>query len=348
MNRPTNLVSIWLSILISITFAIIALGGLTRLTGSGLSITEWKPIAGALPPLSDEAWQAEFNKYQQIPQFQLVNKDMSLGEFKTIYWWEWTHRQLARLFGLVFAVGFGFLWFTRRLPRGSIGAFVGVGVFAGFQAAIGWWMVTSGLEGSVVRVAATRLAIHLGMGVILLGALVWLYARHRRYDDGATQSVPSPRMLRWSGWLLGVCFVQIILGALVAGNDAGKVYTDWPFMAGSFFPPDPFKHSPWWMNLLVNEGLVQFLHRVVGPALGVLVVIAWFRSPSGIDPRFQRALDAVAVGTILQLFLGIVTLVLKSPWGLAFPHQLLAIGIFWAMTLCLYYSRYGRAVAPVT
>ena len=240
----------------------IAVGGLTRLTDSGLSITEWKPLTGALPPLSDADWQAEFAKYQQIPEFQVQNAWMELADFKGIYWWEWGHRQLGRVIGLVWALGFvGFL-VARKVPQGWNRRLLLVGALGGLQGAIGWWMVTSGLEGTMLDVASYRLAVHLGLAFVILGFLAWymmLLGREERDLMQARRSKDAKLFSLGTGWL-HFTMLQVLLGALVAGIDAGRSYTDWPTMGGGFLPPDPFMLTPLWHNFFENPGPVSYTH----------------------------------------------------------------------------------------
>ena len=235
-----------LSILFTMAVLMIAVGGLTRLTDSGLSITEWKPVTGALPPMSAEAWDIEFEKYKAIPEYQLQNKGMSLTEFKFIYWWEWGHRQLGRAVGLVWALGFLGFAVTRNIPTGWTRRMLFVGVLGGLQGAIGWWMVSSGLTGERVDVASYRLATHLGLAFVILGYLAWYILLLSRPEKDLMQARrgKETKLFSLSTGLLHASFVQILLGALVAGIDAGRAFTDWPLMAGSFFPPEAFDLTP--------------------------------------------------------------------------------------------------------
>ncbi|MEM8742807.1 MAG: COX15/CtaA family protein, partial [Pseudomonadota bacterium] len=227
-SRSRRAIAVWLMLLFALVVVMIGVGGATRLTDSGLSITEWRPITGALPPLSAADWDAEFEKYKAIPEYQLVNRGMSLAEFKIIYWWEWGHRQLGRVIGLVWAVGF--LWFLARraIPPGWTRRLFVLGLLGGLQGAIGWWMVASGLTGRMVDVAAYRLAVHLGLAFVILGLIAWYVFQLRRDEVGLLQSrrraLPGPR--GWGAALVTVAFAQILLGALVAGLDAGRGYID--------------------------------------------------------------------------------------------------------------------------
>ena len=262
-------IQVWLMILFALVMVMIAVGGLTRLTDSGLSITEWRPLTGALPPMNAEDWQREFDLYRAIPEYQLQNKGMSLAEFQFIYWWEWGHRQLGRVIGLVWALGFfGFL-LARKIPTGWTGRLFFLGVLGGIQGAIGWWMVASGLTGTMLDVASYRLATHLGLAFVILGFIAWYTFELGREERDLMQARRSRegKLYGLGTGLLHFTFFQILLGALVAGIDAGRTYNDWPLMAGAFLPPYPFELEPIWRNFFENAGLVQFLHRIAGYVL---------------------------------------------------------------------------------
>ncbi|MCB1361848.1 MAG: COX15/CtaA family protein, partial [Rhodobacteraceae bacterium] len=269
----------WLWLMFAMVVAMIAVGGLTRLTDSGLSITEWKPLTGALPPMTQADWQAEFDLYQRIDQFHLLNADMTLDQFKAIYWWEWSHRQLGRAIGLVWFLGFAWFWLRRQIPAGWTGRLVLPGVLGGLQGAIGWWMVSSGItqgEGTV-SVASYRLATHLGLAFIILGVLAWyaLLLGRSEADLLKARRGREARLFSLATGLMHFAFLQILLGALVAGIDAGRGYTDWPWMGGGVLPPAMWDLTPVWRNLFENDGTVQFIHRVSGYLLFVFGVIAW-------------------------------------------------------------------------
>ncbi|MGB0497895.1 MAG: COX15/CtaA family protein, partial [Rubricella sp.] len=273
-------IAIWLTVLFALVAVMIAVGGLTRLTDSGLSITVWNPIMGAIPPLSAEDWAREFDLYRQIPEYQLQNRGMSLSEFQFIYWWEWGHRQLGRVIGLVWFIGF--LWFLlrRQIPSGWTGRLFLLGVLGGIQGAIGWWMVASGLTGSMLDVASYRLATHLGLAFVILGLIAWFVFELRREPVELLQARRQRQqgLMRLTGWFIPLLFVQILLGALVAGIDAGRSYTDWPLMAGAVIPPEIFELSPLWTNFFENAALVQFNHRVLGYIVLAFGVFVWWRA----------------------------------------------------------------------
>jgi cytochrome c oxidase assembly protein subunit 15 len=314
-------VAIWLWIVAALVLAMIVVGGSTRLTGSGLSITEWRPISGALPPLGDAAWQAEFARYRAIPQFRFVNPHMTLGQFQFIYWWEWSHRFLARLLGAVFLAPLAWFALRRELPGRLVWQFVAVVVLLGLEPAVGWWMVASGLS-QRVYVAPERLMIHLGIAFALLGALVWT-----ALDAGggqARQTLPGPWGRR-ALWLVGLVYLQVLLGALVAGNQAGLVYNDWPLFAGHLLPQD-YLGPGFWGTLAHSQGAVQLHHRLVAY---LLVVVALAMGGEALQSRYLAQpvkLLAAGVGLLVlaQAGLGIATLMAKVPVGLGVAHQFVA------------------------
>ncbi|MCH2094699.1 MAG: COX15/CtaA family protein [Rhodobacteraceae bacterium] len=327
-------IRLWLMALFALVMVMISVGGLTRLTDSGLSITEWNVVSGAMPPMNEADWLVEFDKYKEIPEYQLQNKGMSLAEFKVIYWWEWGHRQLGRFIGLVWAVGFfGFL-LAKRIPVGWVPRLLGLGVLGGLQGAVGWWMVASGLGGQMLDVASYRLATHLGLAFIILGFISWfvfLLGREER-DLMQARRNREDRLFRVSTGLLHFAFLQILLGALVAGIDAGRNYTDWPLMAGGFLPPYPFDIQPIWRNFFENDGLVQFIHRMSGYLLFVFGVIVWRRSQmsGNADTRFR--FNCVFAMLILQMMIGIGTVIYGAVWHIAIIHLIGAV-ILWVLIL---------------
>lgn len=327
-------IRVWLILLFALVVVMIAVGGLTRLTDSGLSITEWRPVTGALPPMNAAEWQAEFDKYRAIPEYQLQNRGMSLAEFKVIYWWEWGHRQLGRVIGLVWAVGFfGFLA-ARRIPAGWTPRLLGLGALGGLQGAIGWWMVASGLEEGMLDVASYRLATHLGLAFVILGLIAWYVFQLGREERELMQArrAREGALMALTGWLAAAAFVQILLGALVAGIDAGRNFTDWPLMAGGFLPPDPFQLTPAWRNFFEDAGLVQFMHRMWGYLVFVLAIVVWSRSRRSAYMRTKRAHDWVLVVLFGQIVMGIVTVMHSAPWHLAILHQIIAV-VLWVLIL---------------
>jgi cytochrome c oxidase assembly protein subunit 15 len=337
-SNRSRAVAVWLFAVAALVLAMVVVGGSTRLTGSGLSITEWRPVTGAVPPLSPADWQAEFSRYQQIPQYQQLNRGMTLAQFKGIYWWEWTHRLLGRLVGVAFFAPFLVFVLRREIPRRLLLRLGGLFLLGGLQGLVGWWMVASGLAGRVY-VAPERLMIHLGLAFALLGALVWTALD--AWAGWARQTLPSPWGRR-ALWLVGLIFLQVLLGALVAGNHAGLVYNDWPLMNGRLLP-DAYAGPDLWATLAHSQGATQFHHRLVAYLLLVAVLAfgaaAW-RSRE-LAPDAKRLALAVTGAVVLQAALGVATLIAVVPFGLAMAHQVMA-----AFTLCLAVAFAWRARRP--
>jgi len=309
-------VRIWLAVLAGLVALMVIVGGATRLTDSGLSITEWKPITGAIPPLSAGDWQAEFDKYQQFPEYQQVNRGMSLEEFKYIYWWEWGHRFLGRFVGLVFLIPFLVLLATGHIRKSMMPRLIGLFILGGMQGAIGWWMVKSGLV-ERTDVSQYRLAIHLTMACIIFAALIWTIFS---LTEQAGPREPAG-LRRSAGLVLALVFVQIALGALVAGLDAGLTYNSWPLMDGDFVPSGLLMLQPWWLNLTENITTVQFDHRMVAYLLAAAgLAHAWQLWRHGLGNARKRA-GALIISIGLQILIGIATLVHVVPLSLGILHQ---------------------------
>ncbi len=321
-----SLVRLWLAIVAILVLAMIVVGGATRLTDSGLSITEWRPLLGAIPPLSDADWQDAFAKYKQIPEYREVNRGMSLDAFKVIYWWEWGHRFLGRIIGVVFAVPLLAFWLTGRLPRGLGLPLAGLLLFGGLQGAIGWYMVQSGLtEG--VDVSPYRLALHLSMAILILGLIVWTILGLSPPDTRVILlDTVTPAQRRRASVLLALVFLQIVAGAFVAGHKAALVYNTWPTMNGDLVPDGLLMLAPWWLNAVENITTIQFNHRLLAYVLVLLALWhAWSVTRSA-DARTPGATAVLlAAGLLAQAALGIVTLLAvteaKIPVGLGVAHQ---------------------------
>jgi heme a synthase len=344
----------WLFSIAALIATMVLVGGATRLTESGLSIVEWKPVTGALPPFNQEQWTQAFEAYKTIPQYRELNAGMNLGEFKTIFWWEWSHRLLGRVIGVAYLLPF--LWF---LWRGVLGVelrrrlwlIFGLGAL---QGAVGWWMVASGLS-QRVEVSQYRLATHLVLALLIFAAIVWTL---RRLTTGRPPSAATSRLKITSVALLVLTFVQLYLGALVAGLRAGKVYNTWPDIDGGLIPSAArlFFEAPWWRNLFDNTLTVQFEHRMIAYALFALAVL------HALDALGARAGTAVirgawwlAAAVTLQATLGILTLLNQVPMDLALAHQaaaiaVLTLAIFQAERLAARQMEPGRQklVLPVT
>ena len=311
-------VRVWLYCIALLVLVMVAVGGITRLTGSGLSIVEWKPISGTLPPLSEAEWQADFEAYQQIPQYEFVNKGMSLGDFKFIFFWEWFHRFLGRFIGLAFAVPFLIFLFQKRFSWNLAAPLAGLFVLGGLQGALGWWMVSSGLS-QLTSVSQYRLAAHLGAAALLFMALVWVA---RRLEPRPM----TPIRPRWPvALLLLLVFIQLIAGAFVAGIDAGMGYNTWPLMDGALVPAGLDVITPWWKNLFENALTVQFIHRCIAYIIVIYAgFLVWRQSRAGGFAGADGWLPRVMLLIVLQALLGIATLLTFVPISLALGHQALA------------------------
>lgn len=320
---PDRGVGVWLMLICALLVGMILLGGATRLTDSGLSITEWQPLRGAVPPLSGADWESAFRKYQTTAEFRLQNSGMSLDEFKGIFLWEWAHRFLGRAIGLIFALPMLVFWALGRL-RGRVVACLALLILGGAQGALGWWMVQSGLSARL-DVAPLRLALHLGLAFIILGLAANL----------ALQAMGWPRRPASLGvhrlWVFGFIFLlfsQILAGAAMAGSDAGRAYTDWPKLGGAWIPPGYGHFQPFWESLLENHAIVQFHHRMLGYGVAfagfALGLLAWRRGAQA-----GRVLGLfLALGVLGQMLLGILTLVHGAPLDLSLAHQGGAIALW--------------------
>lgn len=315
---------------------IIVFGGATRLTNSGLSITEWRPITGILPPLTQAQWMAEFEKYKQIPEFSAEHPDMTLLGFEFIYFMEWGHRMIGRLIGLVYGIPLLFMAFKGRLPHGKSGRFFLIFFLICVQGAVGWWMVHSGLSDDRVDVSQYRLATHLGLAFLILGLLFWTWRDH---SEGWAQRRADPVMSGSTTLLAALVYLQIIAGAFVAGTHAGKTYNTWPLMDGDFVPSGYAVMEPFWRNLFENVSAIQFNHRILAYLIvGVagLVVLKAFKAKAIRGPALLMA------GLVAwQVVLGIWALLEAAPLELALAHQFSAILLFLATLWCWRSARRG-------
>ena len=325
-------------------FTLVVVGGITRLTHSGLSIVEWQPIIGTLPPLSEQAWQETFRKYQQTPEYQKVNRGMSLEAFKGIFWWEYAHRLLGRTIGLFFLVPFLYFLLKSKLDRTHAWQLGGIFLLGALQGALGWYMVKSGLVDNP-RVSHYRLAAHLGLAILIYAAMLWvalgLLARR-----GAPPAGAARRLLRLSLVLTAIIFVMSLSGGLVAGIRAGLVYNTFPLMNGYWIPPQLLLLEPWYSNFFDNAATVQFDHRLLAWLLAALAPWFWWRSRGvTLTPSARLACDALPVVLILQLALGIATLLLAVPVALGAAHQ---AGALLLLTIALVVNHELRTAAVLS
>jgi heme a synthase len=321
---PMRAVRWWLYGVAALVFVLIVVGGATRLTDSGLSITEWRPLMGILPPLSDAEWRDIFEKYRQIPEYHQVNRGMSLDSFKFIFWWEWAHRFLARMVGFAFAIPLVYFVVRRRLPVSFSWKLGGLFLLGGLQGAIGWYMVSSGLVDRV-DVSQYRLALHLTVAFLIFALLLWsAWTLPSPQVAAGPMSMPT-RYRDAAGALVVLIFLQVVLGALVAGLKAGLVNNTWPLMDGRLIPSGLWVMSPWYLNPFENALAVQFNHRMA--AYVILLAVLWHavsivRADVGSNARFSALM--LAVGVVAQAPLGIWTLLANVPLGLGLAHQGLA------------------------
>lgn len=320
-SHSTGLVRLWLSVVAALVVAMILVGGATRLTDSGLSITEWQLITGFIPPLSKADWADVFAKYQLIPEYQLVNKGMSLSEFKVIFWWEWGHRFLGRIVGFVVLIPLVLFWWRGVLAPWLKRRLVVIFLLGAAQGALGWYMVMSGLV-ERVDVSQYRLAAHLGLAVVIVALVFWTILDLRQ-PSKTPPVLPgrSSGFFRSATLLAALIFVQILAGALVAGIDAGQGYNTWPLMDGALVPSGLLATSPWYLNVFENALTVQFDHRILAYliALFVLVQAAKILSKPVVAAKQSAVVLVVVMGA--QLALGIWALLAHVPLDLSLAHQ---------------------------
>ncbi len=325
--RP-RVVAAWLLACCALVFAMIVVGGVTRLTHSGLSITEWQPIVGTLPPLSESDWKVAFEKYQATPEYKLVNQGMSLAEFKGIFWWEYAHRLLGRVIGVAFLVPF--LWFVARgaIPKGYGSRLAAIFVLGGLQGAMGWYMVKSGLVDDP-RVSQFRLTAHLVLAFVILGAMQWVAMSLLFAAPAArTNDARGPRRLAFA--VVALVLLMIATGGFVAGIRAGFAYNTFPLMNGHVIPPEAMLLTPWWKNFFYNMAMVQLDHRIAAYLLAIAVPVLWWRvRRHGAAPRRAVAGANLLLAMLcVQVALGILTLVNVVPLPLAALHQAGAVLVF--------------------
>ncbi len=321
----------WLVFVAAMVFAMVIVGGATRLTDSGLSITEWKPLLGAIPPLNEADWLAALDKYRQIPEYQLINKGMSLAEFKFIYWWEWGHRFLGRAIGMVFFVPFLFFWLTGRLHKSHVPRLLVLFVLGGLQGALGWYMVMSGLV-ERTDVSQYRLSAHLTLATVIFAAIVWT-----TFGIGRDKRRPASTVtLGWSALTLTVLIIaQTALGGFVAGLDAGLSHNTWPLMDGRFVPNGLMAMEPAWRNFFDNVLTVQFQHRIVAYVIALLALVHAARAMSEKNsPAVRMSGLAILFAVLAQIGFGIWTLLAHVPITLGLIHQ---GGALVVLTACIWH-----------
>lgn len=335
-------IAIWLLACCAILFALLVLGGVTRLTGSGLSITDWRPVTGAMPPLSEQAWQQEFDLYRASPEYRVVNRGMSLHEFKVIYGYEYAHRLLARLLGLAFALPLAWFWIRGRIPprlRWPLLGILGLGMLQGYM---GWFMVKSGLV-DIPRVSPYRLGAHLGLALLIYASMFWIALGLLR-PRGEPASLQVRRGLQP---VLLVVAVTIMSGALVAGLKAGFVYNTFPLMAGQWVPDGLLHLEPAWRNWFENPATVQFTHRLLGLGTLALVLLLWLRAMRlPLSATQKLAFHGMAAAAILQATLGIKALLMFVPVSVGAAHQGGAVLLLSMVMFALHES--GRGTRPVS
>ncbi|MBT3534430.1 MAG: heme A synthase [Rhodospirillaceae bacterium] len=324
--RARPLIAAWLLFVAVMVAAMVILGGATRLTHSGLSMVQWQPLMGILPPVDEAAWRDVFARYKQYPEYLRINQGMTLDEFKGIFYFEYSHRIFGRVIGLVFAIPFIFFLLSGRIERRRWLVLFGLLLAGGLRGLIGWWMVKSGLVDQP-DVSQYRLAVHLGMAFLILGGLIWVAL------DLLAQPAPAPKVggkgLLWSKLVVVVIFIQVLSGALVAGLDGGLVYNSFPMMNEYWLPPELGDLSPGWLNLFENPVTVQFDHRIGAYVCTLAVLALWFRMRGlALAPLTRRALHMTLAALVLQLALGIVTLLWIVPVPLAILHQGGALVLF--------------------
>jgi len=339
-GRQGGAVAAWLLVCCAMIVLMVVIGGVTRLTLSGLSITEWQPLAGVVPPLSHADWLAEFRKYQQIPQYKLINAGMSLGEFKTIFWWEYVHRLWGRLIGLVYLLPFLYFLVRRRLPRRLAWPLAGIFALGAAQGALGWYMVESGLVGRV-EVSQYRLTAHLALALLIYAATLWAALGLLR---GPPETPVAPRWRRAAEAVLALVAATVAAGGFTAGLNAGLVFNTFPLMDGHIVPPGYGELQPFARNWFENVAAVQFDHRLLATATAAAILALWLAGRRARLPRpARRALHALLAAVALQFSLGVSTLLLVVPIPLAAAHQ---AGAVLLLTAALLFRHTLRGAVP--
>lgn len=350
-DRTARAVALWLLTVAGLIWAMVAIGGATRLTGSGLSIMEWAPFAGTLPPLSDAEWHRLYDLYKTIPQYELVNQGFGIEGFKQIFWLEWIHRFWGRMIGLVYAGGLAWFWLRGRIPAGYRTRLLLLLLLGGLQGAVGWFMVASGFEADRTAVSPYRLVVHLGLALALFSAILWTALSLLRPQPEAVAPALQPafgsvrRQVKAAAWLV---LAAMLAGGFVAGIKAGFDYNTFPLMEGQLIPLGYWRLEPAWLNLTANIPAVQFNHRLLATLAGLAGIgaafAAWRRLPAGMAAR--RACLALGAAVCLQYALGVATLLLVVPAWLGTLHQTCAVLVLTTALLALHALRAAPAQAP--
>ncbi|HMW57835.1 MAG: heme A synthase [Candidatus Accumulibacter phosphatis] len=314
-------VALWLLICSAMVFAILVVGGVTRLTHSGLSIVEWQPIVGVIPPLNPAEWDETFEKYKKTPEYQQVNHQMTLAEFKSIFYWEYWHRVLGRLIGLVFLLPFLYFLLRRRIAPSLVPKLLGIFVLGGLQGAMGWYMVKSGLVDDP-RVSHYRLTAHLSLAFLIFLSMFWVALGLLSERGRGSRDVALKGLQRTGFWLTILVGYMVMTGGFVAGIRAGKAYNSFPLMNGHVLPPESFIIDPWYLNFFNNMALVQFDHRLGAWLLVFLMPWFWWKIRNAVVSSTARMVATLLLaGVLIQIALGIATLLLAVPVGLGAAHQ---------------------------
>ena len=343
LDRSSRPVAVWLMIGVFMLVVQILLGGITRLTGSGLSITEWDVITGSLPPLNEHQWLNEFHKYQQTPQFRLLNTDFTLKDFKSIFFWEWFHRFWARLMGIVFIIGFAIFWFQKRFTKDMVRPFVILFLLGALQGAVGWIMVASGLTGDAVYVKPTKLAVHFIFAMLLISYTFWFALKLLVRND---ERIHSMKLKKITLVLLALLAVQLIYGALMAGHKAASAAPTWPDINGHYIPPHLFNNQLFLLNFVNNTALIHFIHRNLAYFILIFVIALTVVAKSISKTRFIKKIYILPLIIVLiQVTLGILTVlnsihIVPNQWGIfewmAQLHQLFGMLLLLSLILLLY------------
>ncbi|MGQ0828529.1 MAG: COX15/CtaA family protein [Bacteroidota bacterium] len=326
-NNPHRPIIIWLLAGCFLIYAMVVIGGITRLTHSGLSMVEWNMIVGSMPPMNDADWQEPFEKYKQSPEYRIINNQFTLEEFKSIYWWEYTHRMLGRTIGLVFFIPFCYFWVKKKFDTPLLKKMILLLILGSFQGVLGWFMVKSGLQ-KEPHVSHYRLAAHLISAFTVFGFTFW-YAMDLIYPAAAEENNAKKKITRYAKIMFGLIVLQIIYGAFVAGLKAGLFYNTFPKMSGSFMPETVTAYEPFWKNFMENPAGVQFIHRCLAYVVTIFVLFVWEHARTIQLTPLQRKASNVMLATVaIQFILGVITILYAVPVAMGVLHQTGAFFLF--------------------